>query len=93
MLRLSWFTILVIVCSGCSFHIDSYKRLRNVDVTILGEVDHEKVEKSAKSFEDPINKQFDSNVKLPRLPFKLGTYIDSVTTGDGIMIVSVEGEF
>jgi len=90
---LSAITILVILCSGCSFHIDEYKRLRDVDIVIGGNINCEKAERSAKNFEEQWNKQFDCNVKMPRSLFNLGTYVDSVTNRDGIKIIEIEGKF
>jgi len=93
MLRLSAFTILGMLCLGCSHHIDQYKSLRNVDIRIGGELDHQRAESDAQSFEDKVNKQFDSNIKLPRLPFRIGRYVDSLAECGGIKIISIDGEF
>lgn len=93
MVRLSVCAILAWFCFGCSYSIQEYGPLRNVEINVLGKLDDESADLSAKDFEDQVNKQFESNIKIPKLPFRAGRYVDSVIESGGLMLFKINGEF
>ena len=85
--------LLCVLLAGCSITIKEWGPIKDIKINILGELDEERAEHDASSFEAQVNKQFDSNIKLPRLPFRAGRYGQSLIEGDKAKAITIEGKF